>query len=189
MMFTNLSCSHCPCHPEPFSLGNYRNDDLEVVEGGMQDYGYLFSNCMELTVEVSCDKRPHSRTLATHWRNNYQAMMAMLRAVDGGVKGVVVDQGGTLVAGAMISVKGIDKDTITNERGEFWRLLLPGTYVIKASIKCDGGELESDPVSVMVTRELGEGAQIIKLVVLQQFGGSDQENKSLIACERFGQSG
>ena len=33
----------CPCHPEPLILGNYRYDDVEVVEGGMQDYNYLFS--------------------------------------------------------------------------------------------------------------------------------------------------
>ena len=44
--------SQCPCHPEPFSIGNYRGDELEVVSGGLQDFTYLFSNAMELTVEV-----------------------------------------------------------------------------------------------------------------------------------------
>ena len=116
---------HCPCHPEPITIGNYRDADLEVVEGGLQDYGYLFTNCMDLTVEVSCDKRPHSRTLAQHWRNNYQALLNTVSAVEGGVKGLVVDKTGRAVVGAGVEVEGIDKKTVTNERGEFWRLLLP----------------------------------------------------------------
>merc|ERR1712013_648323 len=71
-------------------IGNYRDEEFEVVEGGMQDYNYIFSNCMELTVEVSCDKKPPAKTLVTQWENNYVSMLTMLQSVDGGVKGLVV---------------------------------------------------------------------------------------------------
>ena len=47
-----MDSGHCPCHPEPLPLGNYRDEELEVVEGGMQDYNYMFAGCLELTVEV-----------------------------------------------------------------------------------------------------------------------------------------
>ena len=75
-------------------MGNYRDEELEVVEGGMQDYNYLFSTCMELTVEVSCDKKPPAKTLSTHWSDNYVSLLAMLQAADGGVRGLVVDEEG-----------------------------------------------------------------------------------------------
>ena len=71
----------------------------------MQDYNYMFAGCLELTVEVSCDKRPHSKTLLKHWRDNYPAMLALLGAADSGVKGLTVDEEGNIVNGVRISVR------------------------------------------------------------------------------------
>ena len=150
----------------------------------MQDYGYLFTNCMELTVEVSCDKRPHSRTLATHWRNNYPAILATIMAVDGGVKGVVVDQNGKAVEGAKVEVEGIDKKTVTSKRGEFWRLLLPGTYTVWATASDGEDVFASERVTVEVTKDLGEGAAVVKLVL-----GKQGEYSQKSGAGRVGQSG
>ena len=41
---------------------------------------------LHYTVQVSCDKRPHSRTLGQHWADNYHSMMALLAAADSGIK-------------------------------------------------------------------------------------------------------
>ena len=46
--------SKCPCHPEPLPIGNYRDEEVEVVEGGMGDYNYMHHGCLEFTIEV-CD--------------------------------------------------------------------------------------------------------------------------------------
>merc|ERR1719397_1073023 len=80
-----MHTGHCPCHPEPLPLGNYRDEEIEVVEGGMGDYNYMFGGCLELTVEVSCDKRPPGKTLTRHWTDNCPALLAVLGAVEGGI--------------------------------------------------------------------------------------------------------
>ena len=55
----------------------------------MGDYNYMFGGCLELTVEVSCDKRPPGKTLTRHWTDNCPALLAVLGAVEGGIRGVV----------------------------------------------------------------------------------------------------
>ena len=100
-----------------------------VVKGGMQDFNYLFSNCMEITVELSCCKYPLEATLQGHWEDNREALLAYVEAVQTGLRGVVTEAGsGAAVASANIQVAGIDKNVTTSLRGEYWRLLAPGKY-------------------------------------------------------------
>lgn len=159
-----MDTGHCPCHPEPLPLGNYRDEELEVVEGGMQDYNYMFAGCLELTVEVSCDKRPHSKTLLRHWTDNYPAMLALLATADSGVKGLTMDEEGNTVGGVVICVRGLERRIVSNERGEYWILLLPGQYHISAEHTNKFGTLTAD-TSVRVHHFLGEGADIQHLVL------------------------
>ena len=52
---------------------NLRNKCCPIVlleDCVVQDCNYLFTNCMELTVELSCEKRPPAYSLSTEWRNN-----------------------------------------------------------------------------------------------------------------------
>ncbi len=41
-----------------------------VIRGGMQDFNYIFSNCVELTIEISCCKYPPVSALTEEWQNN-----------------------------------------------------------------------------------------------------------------------
>lgn len=42
--------------------------------------------------------------------------------------GLVLDSKSKGVPGAKFQVSGISKDVVTTSRGEYWRLLVPGTY-------------------------------------------------------------
>jgi len=89
----------------------------------MQDFNYLFSNCFEITVELSCCKYPHRDILNGEWLDNVESMIGYLEQVHKGVKGLVVDKHGKPVENAAVEVEGIAKKVFTTDRGEYWRLL------------------------------------------------------------------
>ena len=57
----------------------------------------MFSNCLEITVELSCVKKPLARMLATEWDNNREAMLTYLEVASRAVHGVVTDGEGAPV--------------------------------------------------------------------------------------------
>merc|ERR1711892_780108 len=101
----------------------------------MQDYNYLFTNCMEITAELSCGKKPIESHLEVEWENNLYSMLVLLESAQGGIKGKVFDEYGGPLDGATVEFQkfmGKRKNVNTSNRGEFWKLLLPGSYSIKA---------------------------------------------------------
>ena len=61
-----------------------------------------------------------------------------------------MDESGQPVEGASVEVMGRDKEMRTSRRGEFWRLLLPGTYSMRAWHRDKYGYMESNLVCVQV---------------------------------------
>ena len=134
----------CLCHCDTFSAGISNGAEWYLVDNGMQDFNYLFSNCLELTAELSCWKRPPTSNLQSEWENNLDSMLAVLESVHTGVKGkVIVAETGEPLERASVEVVGRDKQMVTTYRyrhlhncpammmfsgyrGEYWRVLLPG---------------------------------------------------------------
>ncbi|KAF7254037.1 Carboxypeptidase N catalytic chain [Varanus komodoensis] len=100
---------------------------------GMQDFNYLYTNCFDITLELSCDKFPPQEKLAFEWLANREALIAYIEEVHQGIKGLVSDENNNKLADAVISVKGISHDITSGEHGDYFRLLLPGTYTVTAS--------------------------------------------------------
>ncbi|KAI5637245.1 zinc carboxypeptidase domain-containing protein [Phthorimaea operculella] len=103
------------------------------LTGGMQDYNYLWHGCMEITLEISCCKFPPSRELPKYWQDNKQSLIKYLAEAHRGAHGFVMDENGNPVERALVRVKGRDVTYHTTKYGEFWRILLPGTYRLDVS--------------------------------------------------------
>ncbi|XP_055756557.1 carboxypeptidase Z-like isoform X2 [Salvelinus fontinalis] len=101
--------------------------------GGMQDFNYLHTNCLEVTVELGCDKFPAEEELYRGWQDNKEALLTFMESVHRGIKGIVKDADGNGIKGARISVRGIRHDITTAENGDYWRMLTAGIHILTAS--------------------------------------------------------
>ena len=95
------------CSPHIFKDGTTNGAAWFVVDGGMQDYNYLYSNCMEITVEQGCCKFSPEEELDGEWDKNKLAMIRFLMQVHQGIKGHVKDEDGNFISGAEVIVKDI----------------------------------------------------------------------------------
>jgi hypothetical protein len=48
---------------------------------GMNDFSYLHTNCLELSVFLGCDKFPHQSELVIEWEKNREAMLTFMEQV------------------------------------------------------------------------------------------------------------
>ncbi|XP_011871567.1 PREDICTED: carboxypeptidase D-like [Vollenhovia emeryi] len=103
------------------------------VSGGMQDYNYVHSNDFEITLEIGCTKYPNASDLPNYWLENRQPLLRFIEMSRKGINGMVSSSIGTPVHHAKISVEGIEHDIYTAEKGDYWRLLVPGQYNVTVS--------------------------------------------------------
>lgn len=129
----------CPEDQKGFPNGTTNGAEWYVLEGGMQDYNYYWTGCMEVTIEVSCCKYPPQDLLPEFWLQNKKALIAYIAEANKGVRGLVTDIRGEPINHAKLSIKGRNFRFRVSDRGEFWRILLPGTYTLIA--EADGYEL------------------------------------------------
>lgn len=142
-VFKNLALVYASNHPsmkrglncnESFPRGITNGAYWYELDGGMQDFNYAFTNCFEITLELSCCKFPKASDLPNEWRRNKRSLLEFMKQVHIGVKGLVTDNFGQPLADVEIVVEEVqDKPIRSTFRGEYWRLLTPGTYQIQAT--------------------------------------------------------
>lgn len=130
-----MHLGNTPCYQgdDTFPNGITNGADWYNVDGGMQDYNYVNSNCFEITVEQGCYKYPPAYRLEGIWNENCEALLAFIKQVHKGVKGFVTDENGGPIQGAKVSVNNRSGSVITAVDGDYWRLLIPGEYILEVS--------------------------------------------------------
>lgn len=115
---------------EKFPNGITNGASWYVLYGGIQDWVYMSTSCLTVTLELGCRKYPLAKNMPKYWRDNKYALLKYLLEVHRGIYGSVFDQDGKPIANATISIKDLDHDVYSWETGDFWRILLPGEYQV-----------------------------------------------------------
>lgn len=55
------------------------------LAGGMQDWQYVHTNCMEITIEMGCFKFPFNNMLSKLWDDHKFSLLAFMRFVHKGI--------------------------------------------------------------------------------------------------------
>ncbi|NWY21618.1 AEBP1 protein, partial [Aphelocoma coerulescens] len=146
------------CHTQDMTdaMGIVQGAKWHPRAGSMNDFSYLHTNCLELSIYLGCDKFPHESELQQEWENNKESLLTFMEQVctgtwpqlphlshtvllipfltqiHRGIKGVVTDQQGEPIANATIVVGGINHNVRTASGGDYWRILNPGEYRVSA---------------------------------------------------------
>ena len=129
-MYLGLPCSG---DRYGFTDGITNGAEWYNVDGGMQDYVYLQTNAIEITIEQGCEKFPSGDQLEEIWGQNRDALVTFAWEVHRGVRGFVLDANGTGIADAVISIADRVHPVTTATDGDYWRLLVPGRYTVQVS--------------------------------------------------------
>ncbi|NXP78284.1 AEBP1 protein, partial [Ramphastos sulfuratus] len=133
------------CHTQDMTdaMGIVQGAKWHPRAGSMNDFSYLHTNCLELSLYLGCDKFPHESQLQQEWENNKEALLTFMEQVGAGpgraqapvpalptlhsssphtqvhrgIKGVVTDQQGEPIANATIVVGGINHHVMTGKEG------------------------------------------------------------------------
>ena len=139
----------CSEQEDYFENGITNGAQWYPLAGGMQDWNYLKAECLELTIEMGCQKYPPAERLSKYWNEHLSSILYFINSIHTGVKGFVKDSNGLPLQNAIISVEGIDMNVTSKYMGDYWRLLVPSLnkkYKITASK--DGYKSESKSVPV-----------------------------------------
>jgi carboxypeptidase D len=117
-----------------FNDGVCNGADWYAINGGLQDWGYVWYGDFDVTLEVSNTKWPSGNTLPGFWNDNLESMLAYMERVHEGIRGVVTDAqtGQPLVASVALSGSAFPTRS-DPALGNFHRLVLPGTYDVEVS--------------------------------------------------------
>jgi len=130
-----------------FKDGITNGADWYAVVGGMQDYNYWGFGCSEVTVEMTCCKYPVASQLPKIWLDNKKSLVVFMRKANTGIRGIVRYSDGRPAENVTVKIGQREPYFRTNKNGEYYRILLDGTYEISFMYNCDSVYTQSVVVS------------------------------------------
>ncbi|KAG0426627.1 hypothetical protein HPB47_026288 [Ixodes persulcatus] len=127
------AAQQCPDKPPVGEHGYASGADYSHVSGSLADYTYAYEGSLALSVYVGCCKYDHAQRLRPTFDRHRTPLLRMLRRAGNGVRGTVLNRRSEPIARALLTIHNRTVGFRTNERGEFWRILLPGSYTLLAS--------------------------------------------------------
>ncbi|XP_070385980.1 carboxypeptidase M-like isoform X2 [Dermacentor albipictus] len=124
----------CSINDLGFENGTTNGAAMYAFQGSMADYNYIHEGCLDVTLELSCCKFPNSSELPRMWEENKMPLIAYLGEVHKGVRGIVMDEEGRPVARATVRTTGLRSTFMTSPRGEYWKILRPGSYTLTVTV-------------------------------------------------------
>ncbi|MAJ45427.1 MAG: hypothetical protein CMF96_11885 [Candidatus Marinimicrobia bacterium] len=171
-MFVYLALEYSDNHPTMHESNSFNNGitngaEWYALDGGMQDWNYVWENDFDITLEQSQEKWPDASELNQFWDEHQEPLISYMEQIFQGIHGIVTDEQGNSIL-ADIIVEGIDKPIITDEEnGDYYRLLIPGNYTI--SYHSFGYESQTHEINVL------DGGTELNIILV--------EDQSLIGAE------
>jgi hypothetical protein len=108
--------------------------DWYETHGDLNDYSYGIDSDIDWTIELGNTFIPDTNQIMPIWLENRDAILYIIRKAGCGIAGFVLDQTtGDTIKEARITVLEIGWPVFTDpETGDFVRVLLPGTYTVRA---------------------------------------------------------
>jgi len=134
--YTNLANTYAALNDSMLSNPDFpggitNGADWYNINGGMQDYTMNSSGCAHMTIEVSNPHWPAPEQLPVYWEQNWESMIAYMEQIQQGIRGLVTDSQTGNPVEAFITVDDNPIEVFTDpDIGDFYRLLLPGTYTL-----------------------------------------------------------
>ncbi len=151
-MFVSISLTYSSNNPPMYSSFSFADGitngaDWYWIQGGMQDWNYVWAGNYQLTLEVSDVKWPSGNQLPTFWNENRESMLSFLERAHEGVRGLVTDA----VTGEPVRAEiRLDSDQFPAytdaNMGDYHRLVLPGSYSMEVS--ASGYQAQTIPITV-----------------------------------------
>ena len=103
----------------------------------MMDINYWKFGTKEITMEIGCCLTPPASDLPQIWLDNKNAIIEFTRTANLGVRGVISYQNGLPARGVSVQFNSREPIIKTTELGEYFTILLPGTYNMSLMFNCD----------------------------------------------------
>ena len=134
-VFVSLALDYSTNHPFMFNSSQFddgitNGSEWYAIDGGMQDWNYVWEEDFDITLEQNDVKWPNESLLPGLWEDHKESMISYIEKVHTGLRGIITDSNNNPIP-AEIIIDGINH-VITNDdqNGDYYRLLTPGNYTV-----------------------------------------------------------